>query len=154
MSLTSPSSSRDRKKYGKVWRRSINFFFSLLLRCDLSTSTSLCLQHEPYPAIFISVTNGRRWRQRHRKTRFSSTSFPGSFLYFLEVEKGPWERGWIFVRFYFTLCYLMLAFPSSTLPDAISWSAFLCDFIFWSKRVLVFGTFSQWFLAKSCSKSR
>jgi len=21
------------------------------------------------------------------------TSFPGSFLYFLEVERGPWERG-------------------------------------------------------------
>ena len=43
---------------------------SLLLRWDLSASTSLCLQHEPYSAIFISVTRGRRWRQRHRKTRF------------------------------------------------------------------------------------
>ena len=25
----------------------------------------------PYPAIFISVTRGRRWLQRHRKTQFS-----------------------------------------------------------------------------------
>ena len=25
---------------------------------------------------------------------FVSTSFPGSILYFLEVEKRPWERGW------------------------------------------------------------
>ena len=23
----------------------------------------------------------------------NSTSFPGSSLYFLEVERGPWERG-------------------------------------------------------------
>ena len=28
-----------------------------------------------------------------------STSFPGSFLYFLEVEKGPWERGWLRLHF-------------------------------------------------------
>ena len=49
----------------------------LLLRCELSTSTSLCLQHQPYSAIFISVTRGRRWPLRHRKTRwfsFGSTS--------------------------------------------------------------------------------
>ena len=37
----------------------------------------------PNPAILISVTRGRGWRQRHRKTRFS-------------------------FRSYFTLCYLML----------------------------------------------
>ena len=43
---------------------------SSLLRCHLSSSTSLCLQHKPYSAIFISVTRGRRWHQRHRKTRF------------------------------------------------------------------------------------
>ena len=29
---------------------------SLLLQSDLLTSSSLCLQHEPYSAIFISVT--------------------------------------------------------------------------------------------------
>ena len=28
--------------------------YSLLLRSDLSTSTSLCLQHEPYSSILIS----------------------------------------------------------------------------------------------------
>ena len=44
VSLTSSSSSRHRNKYGRMWRRY---------------------------AIFISVTRGRRWRQRHRKTRFS-----------------------------------------------------------------------------------
>ena len=56
---------------------------SLLVRCDLSTSTSLCLPHDPYSATFTSVARGRRWRQRHRKTRF-------------------------FVQCHFTLCYLML----------------------------------------------
>ena len=34
--------------------------FSLLLRCDLSTSTSPCLQHEPYSGIVISVTRESR----------------------------------------------------------------------------------------------
>ena len=29
------------------------------------------------------------WRQSGH-----TTSFPGSSLYFLEVEKGPWEQGW------------------------------------------------------------
>ena len=31
---------------------------------------------------------------RYHLARQYATSFPGSFLYFLEVEKGPWERGW------------------------------------------------------------
>ena len=30
-----------------------------------------------------------------------STSFPGSFLYFEKVERGPWERGW---RVVFNFC--------------------------------------------------
>ena len=33
------------------------------------------------------------------KSSVSSTSFPGSFLYFEKVEKGPWERGWRFTGF-------------------------------------------------------
>ena len=40
--------------------------------------TSLCLQYERYSAFIISVTRGRRWRQRYRKTRFlfgSSSSY-------------------------------------------------------------------------------
>ena len=76
MSLMSTSSCRDRSKYGGIWRRAINFFkgcsLSNLRWDDLSTNTSLCLQHEPYPAILISVSRGRRWRQRHRKTIFRS----------------------------------------------------------------------------------
>ena len=44
----------------------------LLLRCDLSTSSSLFLQHEAYSALFISVT---------------TTSFPGSFLYLLSRSR-------------------------------------------------------------------
>ena len=39
--------------------------------------------------IFSDTMTSQNWRQY-------STSFPGSFLYFyfLEVERGPWERGW------------------------------------------------------------
>ena len=32
------------------------------------------------------------WTSKYGKT--DPTSFPGSFLYFEKVEKGPWERGW------------------------------------------------------------
>ena len=72
MSLTPSSYFRDRNKYGGLWRRWINFFKGCsLLQCDLSTSTPLSLQHEPYSAMLISVTRRREWRQRHRKTRFS-----------------------------------------------------------------------------------
>ena len=44
----------------------------LLLWRDLSTSTSLCFQHELYPTFFISFTRGLQWRERHRKTWFRS----------------------------------------------------------------------------------
>ena len=79
----------------RIWRNKetvdqlLQWMLSLLLRCDLSTSTSLCLLHEPYSAKFISVTRGRRWLQRHWKTWFS-------FVLLLLRS------------FSFTLCYLML----------------------------------------------
>ena len=47
---------------------------------DLSTSSSLCLQLQPYFAIFISVTRGRRCRQRHEKWRFSFGSTSPCYL--------------------------------------------------------------------------
>ena len=31
----------------------------------------------------------------HQNQTLTPTSFPGSFLCFLEVEKGPWELGWL-----------------------------------------------------------
>ena len=43
----------------------------LLVRCNLSTSTSL---HEPCSVVFISVTRGIWQYQIHRKTRFSCGS--------------------------------------------------------------------------------
>ena len=73
MSLTSSSSSRDRNKYCGIWRRSINLFKEWsLCYCDAIYRRLLRI----FAAwtifrIFISVTRGRRWRQRHRKTRFS-----------------------------------------------------------------------------------
>lgn len=70
------SSSRDRNKYDRIWRhvtvdQLLQGVPSLLLQCDLSASTSLCLQHEPFSVIFISVTRGEWWHLRHRKTQFS-----------------------------------------------------------------------------------
>ena len=69
MSFTSSSSSRHRNL---IWRNILETvdqllqgMLFLLLRCDLSTSTSLCLPHEPYTAIFASVAKGGRWPQKH-----------------------------------------------------------------------------------------
>ena len=69
LSLMSSSSSCDRNKYNGIRRRSSTSYRDAL-SLYLWTSISLSLLHEPYSAIFISVTRGRRWHQRHRKTRF------------------------------------------------------------------------------------
>ena len=66
---------------------------SLLNRCDLSSTTSLCLQHEPCSAIFISVTRGRQCRRGHRKTRFlfgSTSPYVGvcNFITLFNLELG------------------------------------------------------------------
>ena len=74
-----------RQKYKRRDMETVDQLFlrmlCLLLQCELSTSASLCLQHQPYAAIFISVTRGRRWRQRHRKTRFSFGSTSSYTIY-------------------------------------------------------------------------
>ena len=75
---------------------------SLLLRWNSSTSTSRCLQREPCPAIFISVTRGRWLRQR------------------------PASENKIFVRFYFTLCYLMLTIFVGSMPVTHFPALFAC----------------------------
>ena len=67
MSLTSSSSSRDRNKYG-----GIRFILQAksrtrLNRIAIAERASLEEVDGPFPylAIFISVTKGRRWRQRY-----------------------------------------------------------------------------------------
>ena len=73
MSLTSSPSSRDRNKYGRI---------GFMLQTErLSSINCIAIAERasreevdrpwPYSAIFISVTWGRLWHQRHRKTRFS-----------------------------------------------------------------------------------
>ena len=65
MSLTSSSTTRDRNKYGGIWRRSINFFkgYSLCYCGAISRRVLLfvCIKNH------ISVTRGWGWRQRKRE---------------------------------------------------------------------------------------
>ena len=78
MSMTSSLSSRNRNKYGGIWRRSNQLFQGMLSHCYLKpiyrrVLLFVCSMNRKtiYSVIYISVTRGRRWRQRHRKTRFS-----------------------------------------------------------------------------------
>ena len=74
MSLTSSSSSRDRNKYVGIWSRCKQREVLVdINRIAIAGRASLEEFDRPYPysAIFFSITRGRRWRQRHRKTRFS-----------------------------------------------------------------------------------
>ena len=58
-------------EYGDGWSTSSMDALSALAMRFIDEYASLCVQHEPYSAIFISVTRGQRWLQRHRKTWFS-----------------------------------------------------------------------------------
>ena len=65
----------------------------LIMRCDLSTSTQFSLFaawtiFRPY----MYVTTVRRWRQRHRKTRFGSRFRFGSRLPYVSQYVSPENR--------------------------------------------------------------
>lgn len=102
ISLLWTSFFRDRNKYGWVGRRSINFFkdsssaIAMRFIDDYFSSFAAC-------NIFISVRRGRRWRRRHRKSRFSlGSSSPNPSLRIgsrsqdrslpSASERMPWAR--------------------------------------------------------------
>ena len=74
MSLTSWLSSRNRNKYGGIWKQSINFFkgcspcyYDAIYRRVLLFVCSM--NHIP-PYLFLSREDDDDVRRRHRKTRF------------------------------------------------------------------------------------
>ena len=92
LSLTSSSSSRDRNKYGGIWRPSIKF-------CKGWKGRFLCYCDAIYPGLLVfacSMNIIPPYFSHERKTMMSET-----------------PETTIFVRFYFTLCYLMLTFSLS-----------------------------------------
>ena len=87
----------------KTYFRDPNFTWSYdhdILMCWVA------LDIEPYQRNLRSPERGKAWETISSRFNASScpnfrvkprsvpTSFPGFFLY-LEVDKGPWERGWI-----------------------------------------------------------